>query len=112
MLELLKSRQLLPGFDAAADLYCVIEDEALRPQTLKVVEELRWAGFVVEYSLTPSKPDKQFKRAQDLKAAQAIRLCRNEHGEVSVKIRALKTREETSATMVNLLEKLEPPSRS
>ncbi len=112
LLELLNRRQLLPGFDAAADLYCVIEDEALRPQTLKVVEELRWAGFVVEYSLTPSKPDKQFKRAQDLKAAHAIRLCRNEHGEVSVKIRALKTREETSATMANLLEKLEPPSRS
>ncbi len=112
LLELLKSRQLLPRFDAAVDLFCVIEDEALRPQALKLVEELRWAGFAVEYALTPSKPDKQFKRAQDLKAARAIRLYRNEQGATALKVRNLKTREETTATIAELTEKLGQPGSS
>lgn len=112
LLELLKSRQLLPRFDATVDLFCVIEDEAFRPQTLKIIEELRWAGFAVEYPLTPAKPDKQFKRAQDLRAARAIRLYRDEQGETAVKIRDLKTREETSATLADLLGKLGQPQSS
>ena len=109
LLELLKSRQLLPKFDAGLDLFCVIDDEGLRTQALKVVEELRWAGFVVEYPMTPSKPDKQFKRAQDLKAGRAIRLYRNEQGEPAVKIRDLKTREETASTLADLLARLGEP---
>jgi histidyl-tRNA synthetase len=35
---------------------------------------LRAAGYAVEYPLTPAKPDKQFKRAQELKVAYTVRL--------------------------------------
>ena len=74
LLELLKARGLLPKFDAALDVFCLIEDETLRPQSLKLVQDLRAAGSIVDYSLTPAKPDKQFKRAQELKAVCTVRL--------------------------------------
>jgi len=94
LLELLKARGLLPNFEPALDAFCLIEDEGLRPESLKVVQELRWAGFAVDYSLTPAKPDKQFKRAQELKSTNTIKLERSQAGAVMAKVRSLKTREE------------------
>ena len=69
LLEILKARGLLPKFDANVDVFVLIEDETLRAPSLKLIQDLRAAGFAVEYPLTPAKPDKQFKRAQELKAA-------------------------------------------
>ena len=91
--ELLKARDLLPKFDANVDVFCLIEDETLRPQSLKLVQNLRAHGHAVEYSLTPAKPDKQFKRAQELKARYTVRLDNNEY----VRIRNSKTRDEVVA---------------
>src|SRR5437870_3543265 len=67
LLELLNARKLLPRFDAALDVFCRIADEALRADSLKLIHDLRAAGLVVDYPLTPAKSDKQFKRAQELK---------------------------------------------
>jgi len=72
LLELLKARGLLPKFDATTDVFVLIEDESLRAQSLKLIHDLRAGGFAVEYSLTPAKPDKQFKRAQELKVANHL----------------------------------------
>jgi len=88
--ELLKARGLLPKFDSQMDVYVLIEDEALRPLSLKLVHDLRAAGFAVEYPLTPAKSDKQFKRAQELKVARTARL----DSDAYVRIRNLKTRDE------------------
>jgi histidyl-tRNA synthetase len=96
LLELLKARGLLPKFDAALDAFCLIEDEALRGESLKLIQDLRDAGCAVDYSFTPAKPDKQFKRAQELKVAHTIRLERNASGGFVVKVKNLKTREEKS----------------
>jgi histidyl-tRNA synthetase len=90
LLELLAARGLLPKFDANVDVFVLIEDEKFRPQSLKLVQDLRAAGFAVEYPLTPAKPDKQFKRAQELKAAFTAKL----ESDSNVKVRNLKTREE------------------
>jgi len=90
LLELLKERKLLPRFDTNVDVFVLVEDEGLRPQSLKLVQELRTAGFAVEYALTPSKPDKQFKRAQELKAAFSVKL----ENDAYARIRNLKTRTE------------------
>jgi len=90
LLELLKERGLLPKFDSPMDVFVIIEDEALRPQSLKLVHDLRAAGFAVEYPLTPAKPDKQFKRAQELKVGHTARLDNDAY----VRVRNLKTREE------------------
>ncbi len=90
LLELLKQRRLLPQFDSHMDIFVLIEDEALRPQSLRFVHDLRAAGYAVEYSLTPVKPDKQFKRAQELKVSHTARLDNDAY----VRIRNLKTRQE------------------
>ena len=68
LLELLKARKLLPKFDAAVDVYFLIEDESQRPAALRAIHQLRGDGLAVEYTLTPLKPDKQFKRALELGA--------------------------------------------
>jgi len=90
LLELLKERGLLPKFDSPMDLFVLIEDEALRPHSLKLIHDLRTAGYAVEYPLTPAKSDKQFKRAQELKVAHTARLENDSY----VRVRNLKTHEE------------------
>jgi histidyl-tRNA synthetase len=90
LLELLKARKLLPVFEAGVDVYVLIEDENHRQASLKLVHDLRAAGASVEYSLTAAKPDKQFKRAQELKASFTAKI-ENPPG---VRVRNLKTREE------------------
>jgi histidyl-tRNA synthetase len=95
LLELLKARALLPQFDAALDGFCLIEDETLRAASLKLIQDLRAGGLVVDYSLTPTKSDKQFKRAQELKAANTVKVERNAAGELVAKVKNLKTRQET-----------------
>jgi histidyl-tRNA synthetase len=102
LLELLKARDRLPNFDATVDVFVLIEYENLRPQSLKLAHDLRAAGRVVEYPLTPAKPDKQFKRAQELKAAFTAKL----EGDSSVKIRNLKTRKEQIAGVKDVLNQL------
>ncbi|MEI8291987.1 MAG: ATP phosphoribosyltransferase regulatory subunit, partial [Verrucomicrobiota bacterium] len=51
LLELLKARKLLPKFDAPMDVFVLIEDENLRADSLKLVHDLRAAGYAVEYPL-------------------------------------------------------------
>jgi histidyl-tRNA synthetase len=104
LLELLKARGLMPALDAQVDTFVLIEDETLRSESLKLVTDLRAAGLVTEYSLTPMKPDKQFKRALELKAAHTIRLERAASGELVAKSKSLKTREEKSVPPAALPE--------
>jgi histidyl-tRNA synthetase len=99
LLELLKARGLLPKFDAGLDAFVLIEDETLRPQSLKLVQDLRSAGYAVEYSLTATKPDKQFKRAQELKVAYSLRVERIPAGDLQVKLKHLQTREEKNLSL-------------
>ena len=87
LLEFLKARALLPKFDAALDAFCLIEDENLRSESLKLIHDLRAAGLAADYSLTPAKSDKQFKRAQELKAAHTIKLERDQIGRASCRER-------------------------
>jgi histidyl-tRNA synthetase len=90
LLELLKARGLLPKFDAPMDVFVLIEDENLRADSLKLISDLRAAGYAVEYPLTPTKPDKQFKRAQELKVAHTAKLENDDY----VRIRNVKTKNE------------------
>ena len=92
LMELLKARQRLPRFGGAIDAVCLIENELARPDSLKLIQELRDAGLAVEFTLTPAKPDKQFKRAQELGAGFTFKVERLPNGELVVKIKDLKTR--------------------
>jgi histidyl-tRNA synthetase len=97
LLELLKARGLLPKFDAVTDVFVLIENENLRAQSLKLIHDLRGTGFAVEYALTPTKADKQFKRAQELKVHFTAKL----ESDAYVRIRNFKTREEIVAGMAD-----------
>ena len=92
--ELLKERGLLPKNEAAPKAFCLIEDESLREASLDCIQHLRQHRFAVEYSLTPAKSDKQFKRAMELNAAYTIKLERGDDGELRLRFKNLKTREE------------------
>ena len=94
LVELLKARGLMPKFSSGVEVFCLIEDETLRPDSLALVQELRAAGTTVDYSFTPAKSDKQFKRAQELGARRTVRIERGAEGALVVKVKDLKTREE------------------
>jgi histidyl-tRNA synthetase len=106
LLELLKARGLLPKFEPGLDAFFLIEDEGLRAESLSLVQQLRWAGFSVDYPLTAAKPDKQFKRAQELKTANTIKLERSQDGQLVAKFRSLKTREETTIPAAEVVNQL------
>ena len=101
LLEQLKARGRLPQFDGGVDVFVLIEDETLRPASLRLIQDLRSAGQVVEYSLTPAKPDKQFKRAQELKAAHTAKV----EADSKVRVRNLMTRAEKTVAAAEV-EKL------
>jgi len=94
LLELLKSRGTLPKFNGILDVFCLIEDEALRLPSLKIIQQLRQAGLAVDYSLIPTKSDKQFKRAQELKAGFTVRLEATADGSFLSRVKNLSNREE------------------
>ena len=94
LLELLKQRGLLPKFDSQIETYCLIEDETLRGASLEFIQQLRDKGQAVEYSLTPAKSDKQFKRAMELKAHWSVKLEKAADGSMAAKWKNLATREE------------------
>ena len=96
LLELLKARNLLPLFDSQLDVFCIIEDESLRADSLRTIQLMREAGLIVEYSLVPAKADKQFKRALELKASHTVKIERTGATSLQAKYKNLKTRVENS----------------
>ena len=93
--ELLKDRGLLPQFTPQIDAFALIEDEALRADTLALVHALRESGWHIDYSVVPLKPDKQFKRALECGARFTVRLENSE----TAKLKNLETREEQSLSL-------------
>ncbi|MEO8425829.1 MAG: histidine--tRNA ligase [Verrucomicrobiota bacterium] len=94
LLELLKERKLLRSFAAKLDVFCLIENENLRGESLRLIQQLRDAGCAADYFLTPIKPDKQFKRALELGAAHTIKLEIEPGGNIKARLKNLQTREE------------------
>lgn len=90
---LLRERGLVPSFRSTIDVVVLVEDETLRGESLGLVQRLRELGRAVDYTLTPMKADKQFKRAMELGAAHWARMERVEGGLV-VRVKDLTTRQE------------------
>ena len=100
--ELLRSRGKLPAFTAGLDVFVVIEDESLRAESLRVIQQLREAGRAVEFSPGPTKADKQFKRAVELRARFSMRAERAADGVFVARLKNLQSREETSVPLDQL----------
>ena len=92
LMELLKARQRLPRFNCGLDAFCLIEDETLQRDSLKLIQDLRAAGVAVDYPLTPAKPDKQFKRAQEAGTPLVCKHHLTPPCELMVRVTDLKTR--------------------
>jgi histidyl-tRNA synthetase len=97
--ELLVELKRVPALGASVDVFCLIETEELRAQSLAFIQQMREAGLVVEYSLTPAKSDKQFRRAIELNARFTVRVEREAMGQIVVKIKDLRTREENGVPL-------------
>ncbi len=95
LLELLKARGKLPKFTAGVDVVVLVEEESLRASSLALVQALRDAGRVVEYSLTPAKSDKQYKRAVELAARFTARVEPDLNGTKQVRLKNISNRSET-----------------
>lgn len=104
--ELLKDRKLVPSFQGKIEVVVLVEDESLRSESLGVVQAVRESGRSVEFSLVPSKGDKQFKRALELGATRTLRVERGEDSQLRVRIKDLKTREERLVAMSDVVAQL------
>lgn len=94
LLELLQEKQRLPVFKAGVDVFVLVEDESLRAESLGLVQQLREAGWAVEFPLVSAKPDKQFKRALELGAVHTVQLQRTAEGALQVRLKNLANRVE------------------
>jgi len=102
LVELLKERGLLPEYKPLLDVYVMVEDEALRESTLKLVQQIRDFGLHAEYPLVAIKPDKQFKRALELRARFTVRLT----DENTAVLKDLESRKETALAVDVVAENL------
>jgi histidyl-tRNA synthetase len=102
--ELLKERGLLPKMLARIQVYCLVEDETLRPATLGLVQALREAGVAADYSLVPAKPDKQFKRALELNGVFSAKMERTTAGDLQARVKRLATREEKLCSVAEAVD--------
>lgn len=109
LLELLQARGLLPAFDEAVQVFCLIEDEAVRSRTLRLVQELRTAGIAVDYPLSAVKPDKQFKRALELGCGYTAKIEPGAGTDFQVRLRNLKTRTEQVLSLADAVGLLTAP---
>ncbi|HYT59681.1 MAG TPA: histidine--tRNA ligase [Haliangiales bacterium] len=92
--ELLKARGLLPKFESGLDVFILIESEASRSDSLRLVQNLRDAGCAVDYPFDSAKLDKQLKRAVELGAGFTAKLESGRPPEAQIRLRNLKTRQE------------------
>jgi histidyl-tRNA synthetase len=106
LMELLSARGLLPRFAPSVDLYVMIEEEAMRPASLGLIQTLRSAGFAVEFPLTATKADKSFKRALEMSALVTVKCEGGAGGEIMVKVRNLKTRAETTVSRDGVVDEV------
>lgn len=96
LMELLRSKGLVPEGASGADVYCLIEDESQRPIVLRLVQNLRELGVRVDYSLVALKANKQFRQASDARVQFVLSLQEGDDSEVpkAVRIKRLADRSE------------------
>jgi histidyl-tRNA synthetase len=86
------------------DLYLIVAKEERRPDALQHLQQLRDAGWRVDYAIGPAKVGKQFQTAEAL-GAKATLLFGDEWP--AVKMKTLSTREEVLVPHEGLLTQIE-----
>lgn len=104
LLELLRSLNLLPQWDAGLDVFCIIPNETSRRVSLQIIQKLRDAGFRVEYSLAARKPEKQLRQAIERKASFAAFPVSGKT--TAVRLKNLSNRSESTVSLDDCVETL------
>jgi histidyl-tRNA synthetase len=107
LLELLTARGLLPKPVSELDGFVVIADETLRSEALKLIHQLRDAGFAIDYALTPAKVGKQFQTASDVGARFAIVVGPEEWNSGEVNLKDLATKKEQRVKIGEIVKAVE-----
>ncbi len=81
---------------AACDIYVVVADESMRPQSLRLVTELRRAGISADLPMGMPKVAKQFQGAERSGARFAL-VVGSEYPELKLKVLASRTEETCNA---------------
>ncbi len=84
------------------DVYFIIGSDSVRAKALEIVSTLRRKGIKVDYPLKSSSFGKQFKQADAVGASKAYILGEDEASAGIVKIKDLKTGEETTSPIDSL----------
>lgn len=103
--DLLQERKLVPNLKATVDAFVLIEDERSRDSSLGIVQRLRDQGRSVEYSLTPAKGDKQFKRALELNARFTLRCIEKDGSEICL-VKDLREQKQWEAPLDQVAEQI------
>lgn len=101
LLELVGKSSSLPD---APDAYFVIGSEDVRRKALEIVSTLRRAGIKVDYPLKASSFGKQFKQADAVRASKALVFGVDEAAAGVVKIKNLKSGEESAVPIDDILK--------
>jgi histidine--tRNA ligase len=101
LLELVGKSSSLPD---APDAYFVIGSEDVRRKSLEIVSTLRRAGIKVDYPLKASSFGKQFKQADAVGASKALVFGVDEAAAGVVKIKNLKSGEESAVPIDDILK--------
>lgn len=104
LLELLRSLNLLPQWNAGVDVYCIIPNETSRRASMQIIQKLRNAGFKVEYSLAARKPEKQLRQAIERKASFAAFPVSGKT--TAVRLRNLSSRSESTLSLDDCVKTL------
>ena len=99
LLELVGKSGCVPD---VPDVYFVIGSEKARPKALEIISSLRRGGLKVDYPLKASSFGKQFKQADASGAGRAFILGDDEIEAGVVKIKSLKTGEESVKNICDL----------
>lgn len=101
LLELVGKSSSLPD---VPDAYFVIGSEDVRRKALEIVSTLRRAGIKVDYPLKASSFGKQFKQADAVGASKALVFGVDEAAAGVVKIKNLKSGEESAVPIDDILK--------
>ena len=96
IIELLKSRNLLPSFDKIVSVDAIVYamEDSLRNKSIEICNELRSKGLRIDLIMDSRKPKWVFQRADRLNAPLVLMLAHEEHQDDNVILRNMKMRDQ------------------
>jgi histidyl-tRNA synthetase len=104
--ELLRSRNLVPRAEPAAEYWVAADDDTLLPEVMRVAGQLRAKSRSVEYALKPQTLARQLKTASNAGVRSVVLLRRGDFSKGTVTVKALADGSERNMPLDTFLESL------